>query len=603
MIVAALASFLALERGLDSWRRQAAATSDKTAFYLAEAGLAEALVDLRAGGTGNVGTRAVPALFGTGSFWVETVVDENGVAFTTSTGIHGASAERLSSAVRKPDLPLASRGFYGQYGVTIGTDTVVQTVGGASGSGSSGSGSSGSGGSGSPGRGASGSSGSSPGGGSSGRPRIALPEPLPVLQEPAVLVGSDGTVELGQRSSVLGTVVPGPDTTVGLSATSTVTGSTVPERDHRDLPAIAMPKDASTGDLTCSAGRDATLDGGTHSRGAIVVLDGATLTLVGPLALCADSLLVQGGGTLAADTTDGPVHVYLRERIVMRASATIDNTSGDASKLVVLVDGRESSDVDGDGEVDAPVYWRSAEPVALSLYAPHSAVELPDAIHWQGGVCAQTLTVGSDALLELDEDLLEVSIVARDYERLSWRILPIPADERELLARDPVALAIARGDTPLRAADAHIAAASTFAFQDSRGRTFTYSGDALTDVTVEEVAVVVPVVAETSDVPEFSAYTDVDEWKKGSDEDKAAFTASYEYLLRNLPAEWVKALETGSIPPGWWTAIVVGGLRMEPLHTLLSDPTVREDLDRYLENSWLPARTQALLRAAVDLVP
>src|SRR5687767_3777572 len=53
--------------------RQAQAVHRKRAFYMAEAGLAEAFAGFSCGKSGNVGTAEAPALLGDGVFWVEAV--------------------------------------------------------------------------------------------------------------------------------------------------------------------------------------------------------------------------------------------------------------------------------------------------------------------------------------------------------------------------------------------------------------------------------------------------------------------------------------------------------------------------------------------------
>ena len=63
------ASFLRLSSG--ATRRQAQSVDRKRAFYLAEAGLAEAFSGITFGRSGRVGSTERPAVFGEGLFWVE----------------------------------------------------------------------------------------------------------------------------------------------------------------------------------------------------------------------------------------------------------------------------------------------------------------------------------------------------------------------------------------------------------------------------------------------------------------------------------------------------------------------------------------------------
>ena len=70
VLTIATASAGLLQLSAATARRQSAAMHRTLAFYLAEAGLAEAYAGLTIGKTGNVGSEGRPAVFGDGLFWV-----------------------------------------------------------------------------------------------------------------------------------------------------------------------------------------------------------------------------------------------------------------------------------------------------------------------------------------------------------------------------------------------------------------------------------------------------------------------------------------------------------------------------------------------------
>ena len=75
MLVAALAAtgLVMVQSAVSSRREGAGARRDMAALYTCEAGLSEAVFDIMAGGTGNVGTEKRPSTFGDSSFYVSTV--------------------------------------------------------------------------------------------------------------------------------------------------------------------------------------------------------------------------------------------------------------------------------------------------------------------------------------------------------------------------------------------------------------------------------------------------------------------------------------------------------------------------------------------------
>ncbi|MEM7305846.1 MAG: hypothetical protein AAF682_04215 [Planctomycetota bacterium] len=90
-------------------RRQAVATDDRHAFYIAEAGLAESYVNLTVGGTGALGSLEQPALYGGGLVWVDVHEPEEGqhpdIIRLQSTALYGRGRSSLEIVVRRVVRP------------------------------------------------------------------------------------------------------------------------------------------------------------------------------------------------------------------------------------------------------------------------------------------------------------------------------------------------------------------------------------------------------------------------------------------------------------------------------------------------------------------
>ena len=75
---------------------------DEQTLYLADAGLAESLLALRNGGTGNIGSQAAPVYFGRGLYWVEVQEVGNDLLLLQSTAMYEGGRRSVQSlAFRK----------------------------------------------------------------------------------------------------------------------------------------------------------------------------------------------------------------------------------------------------------------------------------------------------------------------------------------------------------------------------------------------------------------------------------------------------------------------------------------------------------------------
>jgi hypothetical protein len=577
---AALVSVVTLQRGLQQWKSQATSSAEKLAFYMAEAGIADAVDDVRGGGSGNIGTLELPAVYGSGAFWVETVTDSHGIVHITSTGLYGGTSHRLSQAIHKPELPIGDFGFFGSAGVSVGEDVTIDSLpveeeeppaGGS--------------------------------GGTSPVQRILLPSAPPVAQLGGLnLLGSDGTIELLAGAEVLGSVLAGPDALIENIYGALVSGSTLPDDVVHVLPDIAMPVTTSTAPLTVAASTTRTLVSGTHQYGAILVNGRAKLTIVGPASVYASSLIVMGAGLVTIDATNGPVHFYVENHLGLRPGSQIKNASGDASNAVFLVNARGAANHDTNVDLEEPVEWQSSLAFCGAVYAPYAAIALPNATVFQGSINALQLTIGDGSHLTFDPRVMDIDLRGRDYKFLSWRVLEIPGDEKAALRRDVVKEAAERGDTLPTPAAARIAATNEYRVLGDDGEEYTYRGTSLADLTRVTVDTVLPVVARVAKVPEFAEYEDDSTEVRNTPE--ANFKAAYVTMLRYIgDRAWQDALETGKIPAGAVTAIEVNGILIEPFRSALSDASVRADIDAYIASSWLPPASKRFLDEAIRLFP
>ena len=90
-------------------RRQSREVDQTKAFYLAEAGLAEALQALRIGRTGQIGTEDEPAAYGQGLLWVDATETTDDQVRLEANAQCGAGRASLALVVEPVEQPL---GFF-----------------------------------------------------------------------------------------------------------------------------------------------------------------------------------------------------------------------------------------------------------------------------------------------------------------------------------------------------------------------------------------------------------------------------------------------------------------------------------------------------------
>ena len=426
-----------LQLSLTKNREHVASADAKRAFYIAEAGLAEAFAGLVAGKSGNVGGPGLPAQFGRGLFWVKAKAESDGKVSLTSTGLAGTGRVSLTMIVENAADTVASKGAFGSQRVDVlggakidSFDSRITTT-----------------------------SGSGPGGlqiGGPGAPdqptesaRVGSNQDILVRDPPATMPGT--------LTEIHGDARPGPSGTVLRGLSTLITGSTAPSDATVSLPPISVPSIPSNGNVDYAlASPPLSLPTGSTAFGSIRVRDGATVTVQGPTTLVVDSLQVDPNGHLVLDSRNGPIHLYVRDYLYLAAGSTLNTPDKDPGRLSLQVNASVSVDRDGDGIVDPPVRLQSTGRVYATIYAPLANVAIPPLFELFGAVAAQRLTVGQGAKVHFDVALTVANARNGGIPRFAgWRIVELPPSPLIDLRLDPLLVMKASGMTPPLAPNAH----------------------------------------------------------------------------------------------------------------------------------------------------
>ncbi len=455
-------------------RQQVVSVDNKRAFYIAEAGLSEALYGLRLNKTGAVGTSEIPAKFGDGFFWVESVDQGSEKIKLDSVGMAGQGRFALSITVQRTSMGVGSLGIFAASGLSIdrgtyidGYDSILGSYAAQKAAGKGGKGGKGLGGKGLGGKGLGG---------------LGLGAPPPLEPQPLAKVGANVDVVMTGTASepvvVDGDVTPGSAHSVLQSGVVSISGSTTPRDQAVDLPPIDVPGHLDPkGDLMVAAGTTLVLTAAQGQYGKIVVPPSAKLEILGPAEIAVSNLTVEQGGGLHFDASNGAIEVYVTNQLWIQAGATMSGVETPSTDTSLLVAAGDWSDRDGDSVLDPPADLRAQGRFFGTIYAPKSPLTLVSGFELFGGVVAESLTVEPSAQLHFDLALMEPSGEASGLPTLlSWKIVELPSAPIVKQKKNPKDVLEEQGVEPPTAYEAHDVKMFHVAFVGLDTKTYAWHG-------------------------------------------------------------------------------------------------------------------------------
>jgi len=507
-VVAGLgAAFLLTSSSLT--RRQTGDLETQKAFYLAEAGLAEAFQAVRMGRTGQVGSVVSPAVHGDGLLWVDAVETLDEQIRLESTALCGTGRATLALVVEPVDVPL---GFFSDEDLLVddvllvdGFNSEEATYADAAG-----------------GRNqlqeyaADMDGRAAPGDFAkllaensrdvpawfvesarlSPRERTALTGLLPALRrareagtlfdgatrrgragevhtDSGGLLGSNGSVTIstpsGEPVTVYGDVTPGAGDAVHASRGARISGSTDPRSTPIELPEVEVPPVALSAPVRHEGLLPMLVAPGTWGFERIEVAPDAELVLRGPATIVVGTLVLEPGAALTLDTRQGSVELYVTGTgMDLRRGSVVTTTSDLPDELTVQV---SSIPTGPDG---APVRLDAMSRFHGTIYAPDTEVYVGSEFEVFGSIVARRLEFGPGARLHFDNAGHEGTPIPRV---VSWRIVEIPEIARTRRGDPFQVLGLARGDlAALSQAHDLAAVILTIDYLDHGGNPRSYSG-------------------------------------------------------------------------------------------------------------------------------
>jgi hypothetical protein len=230
-------------------------------------------------------------------------------------------------------------------------------------------------------------------------------------------VGSNQDIELSSNVGIYGDATPGPSgVVIDTAPAADVYGATSPADEPVVLDPVVVPSIPLSGGPLTVGGNKTVGPGSVHYK-AVTVKGGGKLKIVGPATVVIDDLAVLSNANLVIDSASGPVEIYGTGDFELRSNSTITTLGQHAKDLSVFLSG----DTD---KIPAPIIQLNSNSDFIgTIYAPKADLTLASNFELFGAVMAESVELASNSSLHFDEDLLYEDGVEPEYEQLSWRVL------------------------------------------------------------------------------------------------------------------------------------------------------------------------------------
>jgi hypothetical protein len=355
------------------------------AFYAAEAGLSAAVVAMRNGGDGNVGSATQPRALGGLSYWVEATVVDGETTALVASATDGSTNSRIELVVADTSAEINDFGLFGERMVDLKSNCLIDSFDSSAGT--------------------------------------YLAQVSGGHAKENGNVGSNDDIQLASNSKVYGYAQYGPDLddTVSVAANVTVSDGYGAAESHVVLAPVVAPSYASSGSLTVNAGQTKSIGPGNLQYTALTTKSNSHLKVVGPCTLVVtDAATINSNSTWTLDATNGAIQVYALNNFELKSNATVATTKKDPTQLSLYLAGQHTSLGDTTPKID----FSANSAFYGTIHAPDLSVTISSNFELFGSVKSEWLTVASNAKLHYDEVLANgVLDPGNGLDVVAWREL------------------------------------------------------------------------------------------------------------------------------------------------------------------------------------
>ncbi len=374
MVVALLVVFTLMvvgmaffQLGTSGQQRMHGAYDNERALHLAESGLSESLIALRAGATGNIGTANQPVYLAGGVFWAEATPTGSGTARVKVTALIGSGRRSVEAILdgSPGSPPLFDMVLNSDKAMTLNQGVMIDSYNSSDGTYAD---------------------------------QLAADG---VVYNAFTYVGDNGDVRsnedifLNNSSTVFGDAVPGVGHSVDDAATDCyVAGATTAATSNFTFTPIDFPTGtASAGDYSV-AGLGNTLSSGTYEFDDFSLGKDAELTIEGPATVLIDNFVGGKDASLLVDTTNGPITFYVQGDYSHTKGFEVDTVADSSPAIAFMVEG------------SADIVFPSATNIRGAYYAPNASILFSNANECWGAFAGGQIEMSNDMKFHFDEDLM-----------------------------------------------------------------------------------------------------------------------------------------------------------------------------------------------------
>ena len=341
------------------------ASADRRAFYLAEAGVAEAMTAMRQKALGYTGAIGVgpndPAYLSDGVLWVQANPMGGGFTQLVSTAMVGSGRAALQILIEDTtQAPLFPNVLNSREQLTLASDVAIDSYASSAGSYAS---------------------------------QAVNTSGVHTYASQKGDVSSNKDVILNFNAHVFGDAIPGPGYSVTLNNGSVVTGSTAPAPTPFAFPPIQVPSVPPGTPMSMANGTSATIPSGTHSFSNLTLGKNATLTVQGPATIVVDDFTGGKDASLIVDATVGPVTFFVRTSYTHISGFKAMPASGSPMALAWMIEPTQT------------ITFPSASQVRGAYYAPNADITFTANNEAWGSFAGNRVLMASNMKFHYDEVL------------------------------------------------------------------------------------------------------------------------------------------------------------------------------------------------------
>jgi|GEM_PF-859438 len=360
VVVAVAGLLLAFTQiGVSFTREHTAKHASDQALALADSGLSESLVAMRRGGTGRVGTEAIPARFGDGVFWTEAEDIGNAVRLVHSAAMYESGRVALEMIVFHYGTSPFDVAIFSDEALTIASNVLIDSFDPAN-----------------------------------GTYQDQLDASGESHLDDGAVVMSNSDIDLASNTEIYGDVHAGYDSELVTSGTADISGITEPMVADRAIPLVPVPTYPASGDLIVNT-PGSMLAPGDYSFATLTVMGGASLTVQGPANIVIDEWSLLSNSDLILDTAGGPIRFYVTGTADLNSNSDIITTGESAADVTLYFMGGPGQEVSIDSNSDFHGV----------IYAPEADIEISSNFELFGAIIAGQLTLNSNVQIHFDESL------------------------------------------------------------------------------------------------------------------------------------------------------------------------------------------------------